>query len=160
MKKLIIFLPLLAFLWIEGAGTAHACSCQAGTPAAGFERAQYVFTGKVKTADLHEWLVEVDRIWKGREKLARTVKLKDAYAATDCEFFFREGQRYLFFAIVAKGGRAVFYHPQVCNWTSPLKSTRVVVQGNESLWIEDAIARAYGPGEPPADTPSLIGQAK
>jgi hypothetical protein len=69
----------------------------------------------------------------------------------DCEFFFRLGQRYLFFTVLAKGGRHVFYHPQACNWTRPLQSTRVFAQGNESLWLEDLIVREHGPGEPPRD---------
>jgi hypothetical protein len=69
----------------------------------------------------------------------------------DCEFYFELGQRYLFFAILAKGGREVFYHPQACNWTRPLQSTRVLAPGNESLWLEDFIIRQQGPGEPPRD---------
>jgi hypothetical protein len=55
---------------------------------------------------------------------------------------------HLFFAILAKGGRDAFYHPQVCNWTRPLQSSRVVTKDNESLWVEDVIAREHGPGEP------------
>jgi hypothetical protein len=153
MKKLM-WLAVLAFCWMCRAGGAHACSCERDMPAAGFDRAQYVFTGKVLNADHHEWQIGIERVWKGRERLGLIIKLKDAYAATDCEFFFQEGQRYLFFAIVAKGGKYVFYHPQVCNWTSPLQSTRVLSQ-SESLWIEDFIAREYGPGEPPRDAPSL-----
>jgi hypothetical protein len=150
MKKLI-WLPALVFCSMWGARVVHACSCETTTPAAGYDRAQYVFTGKVVSADHHEWLIEVERVWKGHERLGRTVKLKDAYTATPCEFFFQQGQRYLFFAIVAKGGRDVFYHPQVCNWTSPLQSTRVPTQEKEQLWIEDFIEREYGLGEPPPD---------
>jgi hypothetical protein len=152
--KTRIWLAVVAFCLIWEAGEARACSCEKGTPAAGYDRAQYVFTGKVLSADHHEWLIGVERVWKGREKLGLTVKLKDAYASTDCEFFFQEGQRYLFFAIVAKGGKYTFYHPQVCNWTSALQSTRVSAQG-ELLWIEDVLARQYGPGEPPRDTSAL-----
>jgi hypothetical protein len=147
--KTLTWLSALALCWTWGAGIARACSCETITPAAGFDRAQYVFTGRVVSADHHEWLVEVDRIWKGHEGLGRTVKLKDAYAATDCEFFFQQGQRYLFFTIVAKGGRDVFYHPQVCNWTSPSRSSRVPVTANELLWIEDFVVREYGLGQPP-----------
>jgi hypothetical protein len=128
-----------------GAGTAYACRCDPVSPQAGFDRAQYVFTGKVVQAEHHTWLVEVDRVCKGQERLARTVKLMD------CEFFFQLGRRYLFFAILAKGGRDVFYHPQVCNGTRPLQSTPVPTEGSEPLWIEDLIAREHGPGERPAD---------
>jgi hypothetical protein len=92
----------------------------------------------------------VDRVWKGEQKLTRKAKLMDAYAAMDCEFFFERGRRYIVFAILAKGGRDVFYHPQVCNWTRPLRSTLIHAQGSEALWLEDFIARRHGPGEPPA----------
>jgi len=150
MKKLVTPL-VLASCWMCEAGAAHACSCGPISPAAGFDRAQYVFAGKVVRAEAHTWLVEVERVWKGYEKLGRTVKLMDVYAAMDCQFFFQLGQRYLFFAILAKGGRDVFYHPQVCNWTRRLQSTRVRAQGDESLWLEDLIAREHGPGEPSRD---------
>ena len=43
----------------------------------------------------------------------------DVYAEIDCEFYFERGRRYLFYAIRAKSGRDVFYHPQVCNLTRP-----------------------------------------
>jgi hypothetical protein len=150
--KMLVWLTVLVFCWMYDADDARACSCDRGTPAAGYDRAQYVFTGKVLDADHHEWLIGIERVWKGRDKLGLTVKLKDAYASTDCEFFFQEGQRYLFFAIVAKGGKHVFYHPQVCNWTSPLQSMRVPDQA-EPLWIEDYIVRVHGPGELPRETP-------
>jgi hypothetical protein len=147
----LAWLLLLAISWMWSAGAAHACSCDPISPEAGFERAQYVFAGKVVRAEHHTWLVEVERVWKGHEKLDRTVKLMDVYAKMECEFYFQPGQRYLFFAILAKGGREVFYHPQVCNWTTPLQSTRVLAEGNESLWLEDLIAREHGPGRLPRD---------
>ena len=90
------------------AGAAHACTCDAISPEAGFDRAQYVFTGKVIRADQHAWLIEVERVWKGGERLARTIKLMDVYATLPCEFFFQPGQRYVFFAILAKGGKRCF----------------------------------------------------
>jgi hypothetical protein len=153
MKNLQKLLTLAIF-WMSGAGTAHAsCPCDPISPEAGFDRAQYVFTGKVVEADNHAWLIEVERVWKGNERLARRVKLMDVYATLDCEFFFRPGQRYVFFAILAKGGREVFYHPQACNWTRPLQSTRVPTEGNEQLWLEDLIVREHGPGEQPQEKP-------
>lgn len=136
----------LGICWILAAA-AQACSCDSVSLSAGFDRAQYVFTGKVVRAEHHIWLVAVDRVWKG--KLAGTVRLMDVYAAIDCAFFFELGRSYLFFAIVAKGGRDVFYHPQVCNWTKPLRSSRVTTKNNESLWLEDFIVREHGPGDPP-----------
>ena len=144
-------LLVLATCCMWYAGAARACSCDPISPEAGYDHAQYVFTGKVVQADVHQWLVEVERAWKGHEKLARAVRLMDVYAEIDCEFSFQLGQRYLFFVIRAKGGRDVFYHPQACNWTRPLRSTRVSTDGNESLWLEDLIAREHGPGERPRD---------
>ena len=144
-------LHLMAICWICAAGAAHACSCDPMSPEAGFDHAQYVFTGKVVQAEPHIWLIDIERVWKGHEKLSRTVKLMDVYAEIDCEFYFQLGQRYIFFAILAKGGRDVFYHPQACNWTRPLQSTRVIGDGNESLWLEDLIVREHGLGAPPHD---------
>jgi hypothetical protein len=145
LKALVVAIACLC-----GARVAHACSCDSISPEAGYDRAQYVFVGKVVEADHHIWLLEVERVWKGQ--LAHTVRLMDVYAQMDCEFFFQSGQRYLVFAVVAKGGREVFYHPQACNWTRPLHSERVLVDGTK-LWLEDLIARTHGPGEPPRDKP-------
>jgi hypothetical protein len=60
-------LLVLTGAWIGAAGSAQARSCEKMSPAAGFERAQYVFTGKVVEAGTHTWVVEVDRVWKGRD---------------------------------------------------------------------------------------------
>jgi hypothetical protein len=152
MKDLMRLL-VLAICLTWGASAAQACSCDPVSPEAGFDRAQYVFTGTVVKADNHIWLVDVDRMWKGDEKLGRTIELMDVYARMDCEFFFKLGERYVFFAVLAKGGRHIFFHPQACNWTRPLQSTRVT-KGNESLWLEDLIVREHGPGEPPQDVRS------
>jgi hypothetical protein len=143
-------LGCLAYL-VLGAGAAYGCSCERTSPDAGFDRAQYVFTGKVIEAGTHTWVVEVDRIWKGQEKLGRIIRLMDVYAAIDCEFYFKPGERYLFFTIIAKSGRNVFYHPQVCNWTSPVRSERVVTPQGQSVWLENLIASQHGPGEPPRE---------
>jgi len=131
-------------LWLLAAGVAHACSCEPITPAQGLERAQYVFTGEVVEEAGHTWTVDVDRVWKGAETLPARVRLLDVYNGIDCEFYFEAGRSYLFFAIVAKSSRYRYYQPEVCNWTSALRSKRV-----GSMWLEDLIARDYGPGEPP-----------
>jgi hypothetical protein len=144
LVKLLVLAACLAY----GTGTARACSCDAISPEAGFDRAQYVFTGKVVNARHHQWLVEVERVWKGHDKLGRTVRLMDIYAGMDCEQHFELDRSYVFFAVIAKGSRDVFYHPHACNWTSPLRSTRVPAQGNDSLWLEDWIVREHGPGHP------------
>jgi hypothetical protein len=149
--KTLVKLFALAICWIWPIGVAHACSCESISPEAGFDQAQYVFSGKVVKAEHHIWLIEVDRVWKGRDRLTRTVELMDVYAQMDCAFFFKLGERYLVFAVLAKGGRKIFFHPQACNWTRPLRSTRVPAEGNESLWLEDLIVREHGPGEPPRD---------
>jgi hypothetical protein len=64
-------LLVLAICWVWGAGAAHACRCDPISPEAGFDRAQYVFAGKVVQAENHAWLIEVERVWKGHERLAR-----------------------------------------------------------------------------------------
>lgn len=126
---------------------AAGCQCADINPQEGFDRAQYVFTGTVAAAERHTWVVEPDRIWKG--SLPRSVRLMDVYAAIECEFFFERGERYVFFAIRAKSGRHVFYHPQVCNLTSPVQSRRIATADGKSLWLEELIAKEHGPGEPP-----------
>jgi hypothetical protein len=127
---------------------AHACACEAASPRQGFERAQYVFTGTVVEAIDHSWTVDVDRVWKGSANLAPRVRLLDVYAGIDCASYFEPGRAYLFFAIVAKSSRYVYYQPQVCNWTSALRSRRV--PGAEGpVWLEEFIIETYGSGEPP-----------
>lgn len=143
-------LPLLAIvaaLLAWGPAAVAGCRCEAISPQQGFDRAQYVFTATVAAAERHTWVVEPDRIWKG--SLPRSVRLMDVYAAIDCEFFFERGKRYLFFAIRAKSGRHVFYHPQVCNLTIPVQSRRVATADGKSLWLEELIAKEHGPGKPP-----------
>jgi len=153
VKTLLKLLALaICLLWPIGA--AQACSCKPDTPEASFGRAQYVFSGKVVKAEHHIWLLDVDRVWKGDDRLTRTVELMDVYAQMDCAFFFKLGERYVVFAVLGKGGRHIFFHPQACNWTRPLQSTRVQSEDNESLWLEDLIVREHGPGEPPNDAHS------
>ena len=131
-----------------GAGAAHACACDSISPAQGFARAQYVFAGRVVEMTGHTWTVDVDRVWKGADRLAARVRLLDVYNGIDCEFYFEPSRAYLFFAIVAKSSRYVYYQPEVCNWTRALHSTRVA-SPHGAIWLEDLIAEEHGPGEPP-----------
>jgi hypothetical protein len=141
----------LAIVWLWGAAAAEACSCQPSTPAEGFDHAQYVFTGEIVEAGTHTWVVAVDRVWKGRATLTSSARLMDVYARMPCEFYFKKGERYLFFAVVAKSPRDGFYHPQACNWTSPLHSRRVLAPDGNAVWLEDLIVQQHGAGEPPGD---------
>jgi hypothetical protein len=127
---------------------AHACACDSISPAQGFARAQYVFTGRVVDVTGHTWTVDVDRVWKGADNLAARVRLLDVYNGIDCEFYFEPGRSYVFFTIVAKSSRYVYYQPEVCNWTRALGSTRVA-SPHGAIWLEDLIAEDHGPGEPP-----------
>ena len=144
--------PVKALLWLMGfpgllilaAGAAQACSCDPLTPTQGFDRAQYVFTGRVVEEAGHTWTVDVDRVWKGSETLPGRVRLLDVYKGIDCEFYFEPGRSYLFFAIVAKSSRYRYYQPEACNWTSALHSKRI-----GSMWLEDLIVREHGLGEAP-----------
>ena len=144
------FVCLVAFVGSSmlGGGAAQACACDQISPAQGFERAQYVFKGKVVETIQHTWIVDVDRAWKGSESLAGRVRLLDVYAGIDCEFYFEPGREYLFFAIIAKSSRYVYYQPQVCNLTSALRSKRVP-GADGSVWLEDFIETTYGVGERP-----------
>lgn len=135
--------------WMFGAGPVHACSCEQISPAEGFDRAQYVFTGTIAESSGHTWTVDVDRVWKGADRLAGQVRLLDVYAMIDCESFFAIGRDYLFFADVAKSSRYVYYQPQVCNWTNALHSKRIPGPEGRLEWLEDFIARRYGPGQRP-----------
>jgi hypothetical protein len=135
-------------LSVLAVGLAHACTCETISPAQGFERAEYVFAGKVVETAGHTWTIDVDLVWKGSEKLAARVRLLDVYAGIDGASYFEQGRSYLFFAIVAKSSRYVYYQSQVCNWTSTLHSRRV--HGRDgSVWLEEFIVENYGPGEPP-----------
>jgi hypothetical protein len=139
---------LLGSLGLSSAGAAHACTCASISPVQGFTRAEYVFTGTVVEEASHTWTVDVDRVWKGADKLAPRVRLLDVYNGIDCEFYFEPGRAYIFFAIVAKSSRYVYYQPEVCNWTQALRSTRVS-NPSRSVWLEDAIVDDHGPGGPP-----------
>jgi hypothetical protein len=156
MGYYLLFRAIKVFAWLAGAvglsmlgaGTAQACACDQISPAQGFERAQYVFTGKVVEANQHTWTVDVDRVWKGGEKLAGRVRLLDVYAGIDCAFYFEPGRAYLFFAVVAKSSRYVYFQPEACNWTSALGSKRVPGPDG-SMLLEDFIVKNFGPGEAP-----------
>jgi hypothetical protein len=146
--KVLTWLVGLFGLPLATAEAAHACACDSISPAQGFARAQYVFTGKVVENSGHTWTIDVDRVWKGADKLADRVRLLDVYYGIDCEFYFEPGRSYLFFAIVAKSSRYVYYQPEVCNWTRALRSTRVDGP-HGAIWLEDLIAEDHGPGMTP-----------
>jgi hypothetical protein len=141
----IVGLVVSAGVWIGG---AHACSCAQISPDEGFNRAQYVFTGKVAEINGHTWTVDVDRVWKGADKLAKRVRLLDVYASIDCESYFELNRAYIFFAIVAKSSRYVYYQSEICNWTRALQSTRVATP-HGAIWLEDLILERHGTGTAP-----------
>src|SRR5260370_38416341 len=80
--KTLVWPLALASSWMSGAGGAHACSCERTSPAAGFDRAQYVFTGKVFEAGSHTWGVAADRVWKGRRILRSRERVMDRDVST------------------------------------------------------------------------------
>jgi hypothetical protein len=145
--RLKVLAWLVASLGLPAVGAAQACTCAPISPEQGFTRAQYVFTGTVVEEAGHTWTVAVDRVWKGADKLAARVRLLDVYNGIDCAFYFEPGRAYIFFAIVAKSSRYVYYQPEVCNWTRPLRSVRVSGPHGPA-WIEDAIVDDHGPGGP------------
>jgi hypothetical protein len=107
----------------------------------GFNRAQYVFTGKVAEINGHTWTVDVDRVWKAADKLAK--RLLDVYASIDWESCFELDRAYIFFAIVAKSSRYVYYQSEFCNWTRALHSIRVA-SPHGAIWLEDLILERSG----------------
>jgi hypothetical protein len=124
------------------------CPTVSSSPADDAGYSGYVFAGKVVEIIAHTWTVDVDRVWKGADKLAAHVHLLDVYSGIDCASYFDNGRSYLFFVVVAKSSRYTFYQPQVCNWTSALQSKRVA-DADASMWLEDFIVKNYGPGERP-----------
>src|SRR5882672_6272730 len=150
MKNLVTLL-VLASCWMSAAGAAHACSCDPISPAAGFDRAQYVFAGKVARAEAHTWHVEVERVWKGHEKLARTVRLMDVYANDGLRVLFPAWAALSLFRDFGEGRSKRILSPAGLQLDQTLAIDGVPAQGNESLWLEDLIARDHGPGEPPRD---------
>ena len=107
-----------------------------------------MFIGKVVEMTGHTWTVDVDRVWKGADKLAARVRLLDVYNGIDCEFYFEPGRAYLFFAIVAKSSRYVYYQPEVCNWTRALHSTRVA-SPHGAIWLDQPTSRPRLPHPTP-----------
>ena len=141
IRMLLGFLVLTS-VWIGAAGGARACYCEKISPAEGFERLTLcIYRQGRGNRDAHMDRPGGPGLEGKRETLTHRARLMDVYAKMDCESFFKEGERYLFFAIVAKGPRDIFYHPQVCNWTSPLHSKRVVTPDGASVWLEDLIIR-------------------
>jgi hypothetical protein len=144
-RRLTFLAWLFGSLALSSAGAAQACTCASISPAQGFARAEYVFTGTVVEEAGHTWTVDVDRVWKGADKLAARVRLLDVYNGIDCAFYFEPGRAYIFFAVVAKSSRYVYYQPEVCNWTRALRSTRVP-SSHGPVWLEEAIVDDHGPG--------------
>ncbi|HEV2799813.1 MAG TPA: hypothetical protein VGW12_04915 [Pyrinomonadaceae bacterium] len=146
MRKVTLLMVAAAFILIIADG-ALACSCAYSSPSQGFDRAQAVFTGKVVRAKGSEWVVAVDKVWKG--EVRETTTLRDAHAGTSCASSYKKGASYLFLVDVEVSERGTVYHPQVCNWGTMLKASRVEAGGNTESWVEDIVLKDRGEGKPP-----------
>ena len=146
MRK-AIFLTVIAAIILFNANTALACMCSLSLPSQGFDRAQAVFTGKVTKAKKSEWIVAVDRVWKG--EVEETITLRDAHAGTSCRAGYKKGESYLFLVDVVQSKRKAIYNPQVCNWGTRLKAARMEIGDNTYAWVEDLVLKDRGEGKPP-----------
>jgi len=126
-----------------------ACTCIFSAPAAGFDRAEAVFTGTVIKAGKSEWTVEVTRVWKG--DVESQIILFDAHAGTSCSTSgFKKGRSYLFLVNVEHTSGITRYSPQVCNWGTRLRSSKVSLEDKgPARWVEDWVLMGHGKGSPP-----------
>jgi hypothetical protein len=145
MRKLpwLIAFAILLFT----ASESFACMCGAITAAQGFDQAQAVFTGKVIKAKKSEWIVVVDRVWKG--EVEETITLRYAHPRSSCAAGYERGESYLFLINVEKSEHKVVYSPQICNWGTRLKSAKVEFEGTPATLIEDLVLKDRGTGKPP-----------
>ena len=138
----------VAFI-LASVSTGLACACMFSSPATGFDRAEAVFTGRVIKAGKSEWTVEVTRVWKG--DVESEVILFDAHARTSCSTSgYKKGRSYLFLVNVENRSGITLYSPQVCNWGTRLRSTKVRFEDKgPARWIEDWVLMGHGEGSPP-----------
>src|SRR6185295_3094433 len=73
MKNLLRLL-VLAICWTWGTGAVQACSCEPISPQAGFDHAQYVFTGKVVQAEQHGWIASSILSWGSAISFSRSLR--------------------------------------------------------------------------------------
>lgn len=137
-------------LFLLSTAEAFGCSCVAITPSEAFDQAQAVFTGTVIKARKAEWVVSVDRVWKG--ELKAKIVLRDALARSSCASHFKRGVSYLFLIDVNERRE---YSPQVCTWTTRLKTIKVRFAGDEPYrFVEDLVLMGRGEGHPPLIRPN------
>jgi hypothetical protein len=146
MRKATFLIIITAFV-LFAANKALACSCSFSHPSQGFDRAQAVFTGKVIKAKKSEWIIFVDKVWKG--EVEETITLRDAHAGTSCASGYKKGESYLFLVDVVKSESKTIYNPQVCNWGTRLNAARLEIGANTYAWVEDLVLKDRGEGKPP-----------
>jgi hypothetical protein len=138
---------LLGSLGLSSAGAAHACTCASISPTQGFTRAEYVFSGTVVEEAGHTWTVDVDRVWKGADKLAPA---SGCWTSTTESIASSTSNQVVPISSSRSWPRAAatpITNP-VCNWTRALRSTWVS-SPRGPVWLEDAIVDDHGPGGPP-----------
>jgi hypothetical protein len=146
MRKILFLLSIGAII-LSTSDKSFACVCSSRPPSEGFDKAQAIFIGKVTKAKKSEWIVAVDRVWKG--EVQETITLRDSMPGTSCAIGFKKGESYLFLVKFVKSERKIIYYPQVCNWGTRLKSTRLEIGENTYAWVEDLVLKDRGDGKPP-----------
>lgn len=133
-----------------------ACVCPAVLPESAVPRAQAVFTGKVIRSGKSTWIVEVDRVWKG--EVESQIESFDAHAGSSCSTRgFKKGQSYLFLVNVENKDGKIRYSPDPCNWTMPMRRSKMIVKENRiifedgegAMWAEEFVLKGHGEGKPP-----------
>ncbi len=146
MRKTIFLTVIVAFI-LFNASKCFACVCSYTPPSQGFDRAQAVFTGKVIKAKQSEWIIAVDKVWKG--EVEEIITLRGTHAGTSCASSYKKGESYLFLVDVVEAGSRIIYNPQVCNWGIKLKTARLEVSENTYAWVGDVVLKDRGEGKPP-----------
>src|ERR1044072_2391514 len=150
MKTILLKCLLAAGVMFVSSGINFGCSCLfPRTAAESFGRAQAVFTGKITVSSGSEWVVAVDRVWKGN--INAQVELFDAHPRTSCATKYEIGKRYLFLVNEEVANGVIRYSPQVCNWGIRLKSAKIwSVQGSR-VWVENWVLSGRGKGRRPSE---------
>jgi len=114
MKSIQAALILIAS-FILNAKPLFGCVCPVITLRQGIASADAIFSGAAKRLSDSEWLVEVERTWKG-ERIVKEVTVRDPAPMTSCSRRLDDGGRYIIFARVKTDRGQPVYYLDACNW--------------------------------------------
>ena len=95
--------------------SALGCVCPVITVKQGIAGADAVFSGTAKRVSDTEWIVEIERIWKGKS-MAKQVTVRDPAPMTSCSRRLNDGERYIIFTKVKIEQGQQIYYLDACNW--------------------------------------------